>query len=240
MEAVVLSRRDVREFDQRIVLYGAGGKFECLARGIKKSTAKNSASLEPGSFISFTPAQGRQQSLITSVEPLAVFTDIFQNLNANLHVQFGLTVLERITEVEQSEPELFAALLEWLAQVNAAPVAATHLTLTFFAKLIMIFGFTPELEVCVQCGQALGEQTALSYAHGGFLCARCTQSAAADLALEPMSKNERLVFSSFFNASPTTVSSHEQRFLDILSRYMSYQTGRQLARLGHLAELCKV
>ena len=48
MQAIVLSRRDFREFDQMISLYTREqGKLELLARGLKKVTSKNAAHLEP-------------------------------------------------------------------------------------------------------------------------------------------------------------------------------------------------
>lgn len=252
----MLSRHDWREYDQKIVLYTANaGKIELTARGVKKSTAKNSSSLEPGTIIAFTPAHanthGRTASagqLLTSVEPLAVFSNIQQHLEASLYAQYGLALTATVTELEQPEERLFGLLVQWLAHLNAAPLFSAWLTMWFVAQFINILGFTPELQVCVLCGKELGEHMSISYAHGGFLCAACSRAVGLTVVLEPLNQKERTLFTSFFSGPVAQMSSEvpalevaeELLFGKILSRYLAFQTGYKIPSPGHLAELAKV
>ena len=85
MEAIVLSSRDFREFDQIISLYTKEqGKLELLARGVKKIISKNSAHLEPFSNVFIEIAKGKEIDHLTKVVPIMFFPNIRKDLSKSL------------------------------------------------------------------------------------------------------------------------------------------------------------
>ena len=66
MQAIVLARRDIKENDQIVSFYTLEkGKVELLARGVKKITSKNSAHLEPFSFVDVEVTEGKEINYLT-------------------------------------------------------------------------------------------------------------------------------------------------------------------------------
>ena len=62
MLSIVLNRHDFRENDQMVSLYTKErGKVAVLAKGIKKITSKNSASLMPFSLLEADILPGKEQ-----------------------------------------------------------------------------------------------------------------------------------------------------------------------------------
>ena len=69
MQAITLSRRNFREFDQIVSLYTEDlGKVELLARGIKKITSKQAAHVEPFSLVTLEIARGKEVDHLTKVQ----------------------------------------------------------------------------------------------------------------------------------------------------------------------------
>ena len=74
MQVIVLSRRNFREADQIISLYSFDkGKFEVLAKGIKKIISKNSAHLEPFCFSEVEIISGKEFDYLGFVQFLNNF-----------------------------------------------------------------------------------------------------------------------------------------------------------------------
>ena len=115
MKAIVLSRRDFREHDQVISVYTKDlGKQDLLARGIKKITSKNSAYLEPFSFVDIEIIKGKELDYIGSVQPVNYFKNIRQDLQKSLKAQLVVGLINRVVQVEEKDEKLFLLLKSWL------------------------------------------------------------------------------------------------------------------------------
>ena len=69
MLSIVLSRKDFREHDQIVSLYvKEKGKLSLIVRGVKKIVSKNSAHLEPFSFVNITIEKGKEADYLTRVQ----------------------------------------------------------------------------------------------------------------------------------------------------------------------------
>lgn len=119
MKAIVLSRRDFREYDQIISFYTLEkGKVELLARGVKKITSKNSANLEPFSFVEIDLAIGKEIDHLTKVQPIEYFTGIRKDLQKSLSAGFVVSLMDRVVHVGERDVAIFSLLLEWLEFLN--------------------------------------------------------------------------------------------------------------------------
>ena len=115
MKAIVLSRRDFREYDQVVSVYTKDlGKQDLLARGIKKITSKNSAYLEPFSFVDIEIIKGKELDYIGSVQPVNYFKNIRQDLQKSLKAQLVVGLINRVVQVEEKDEKLFLLLKSWL------------------------------------------------------------------------------------------------------------------------------
>ena len=115
MQAIVLSRRNIREADQIISLYSLEkGKVEILAKGIKKIISKNSAHLEPFCFSEVEIISGKELNHLGSNQSLNSFLNIRNNLEKSLAASFVVSLLDKTIEVGEKDERIFILLKSWL------------------------------------------------------------------------------------------------------------------------------
>jgi len=186
MEAIVLSRRDFREFDQIISFYTKDkGKIELLARGVKKMQSKNSAHLEPFSYVHIEMVKGKEIDHLTRVIPINFFANIRQKIDKSLASGFISFFLEKITEVQESDKRIFDLFLSWLKFVDRVESFRPILIDGFIIILFSYLGFKPVLEKCVVCGDGFNKlvkedlsrlnnkKLGFYFAGGGIICVSC-------------------------------------------------------------------
>ncbi|MDP2692461.1 MAG: DNA repair protein RecO [bacterium] len=186
MESIVLSRRDFREFDQIISLYTKDkGKIELLARGVKKMQSKNSAHLEPFSYVEIEIIKGRTIDYLTKVVSIDFFSVIRQNIDLSLNAGFLSSFIDIVTEVNEKDIKVFELFLTWLKFVERTDKFKNILTDAFIINLFSLLGFNPILDYCVVCKKEYKEMVSenilnrkslgMYFAGGGIICSRCRQ-----------------------------------------------------------------
>lgn len=188
MEAIILSRRDFREYDQIISVYTKEqGKLELLARGVKKIVSKNAAHLEPFSYCIVEMVPGKEIQHLTTAQPLSIFPSIRTNLEKSLAAQIVVATTDRLTHVGQKDARLFALLKSWLIFVEKASILPWLLVDGFLLALLQLLGFAPILDRCVVCAKAYKTmikeefsaarktKPGLYFAGGGLVCPSCRE-----------------------------------------------------------------
>jgi len=143
MFGIVLCRRNFREADQIIFLYTLEqGKIEVLARGVKKITSKNSAHLEPFSYVDAEIIPGKELQHLGAVQPLEYFPLIRQDLQKSLVAGFVVNLLNKILHEGEKDERVFNLLKSWLVFLNLRSTTC-HLQLVdgFIVKLLDFLGF---------------------------------------------------------------------------------------------------
>ena len=119
MKAIVLSRRDFREFDQMISVYTKEkGKLNLLARGVKKIISKNSAHLEPFSLVEIEVVPGKEIDHLTKVVPVNYFSNIRADLQKSLAAGFVVSTTDKLLHTNEPDKRIFELLGDWLEFVN--------------------------------------------------------------------------------------------------------------------------
>ncbi len=119
MLAIVLSRRDFREYDQIISLYTEEkGKIELLARGIKKIISKHSAHAEPFSLVEFDFVKGKEIDHLTGIQTVDIFSDIRGDLHKSMGAGFVVSATDKLIEIGMKDEKIFALLKNWLEFIN--------------------------------------------------------------------------------------------------------------------------
>lgn len=146
MLAVVLSRIDMREFDQMVSLYTREqGKVELLAKGIKKITSKNSSNLEVFSVVDIEVAPGKEINHLTKVQPLKIFQHIFSDFDKIYVAGYGIRIAKENILVGEKDERVFDFLVSFLEFLDTATsVNSLNLASAFILKLWHYLGFSPE------------------------------------------------------------------------------------------------
>jgi DNA repair protein RecO (recombination protein O) len=189
LTAIILSSRDIGEFDRIYTLYSReSGLLRVVGKGVRKQTAKLAGHLEPGTLSEIYVARSRGMGQITSAITLDEFKEIkndFELLNKALEIfQF---FVKNFSEEEKDERifNLLKSFLENLRSRNNREILAE----AFWWKLFDALGNRPETMKCSRCGANFKEegQKYFSAEEGGIICKNC---ASGPLRLPEITPNQ--------------------------------------------------
>ncbi|MGH2586312.1 MAG: DNA repair protein RecO [Dehalococcoidia bacterium] len=173
-EAVILRVRRLGEADSILTLLSADrGKFDAVARGVRKPTSRKAGHVEPLTHSTLLLAHGSNLDIITQAQALHTFLPMresLRRLGAGLYVA---ELTDRFTVEREEEYAVFRLLVDTLARLSDEE--DIDLTLRYFeARLLQEAGFRPQLYQCVSCGEALKPiVNYFSVAGGGAVCPNC-------------------------------------------------------------------
>lgn len=180
MLAIVLRRRDFRENDQIISLYTLDkGKMEVLAKGVKKITSKNSASLEPFFLVEAEIIKGRELDRLASVQAIKSFKKIRFNIQKSSMAGYASGLVDYLLSEGEKEIKIFEMFKSWLNYLNELDKPAQTLIINFIVKLLAGLGFVPVLNKCAICNKKLfsadknNQKLFFNPAAGGIMCSSC-------------------------------------------------------------------
>ncbi|OGH65951.1 MAG: DNA repair protein RecO [Candidatus Magasanikbacteria bacterium RIFCSPHIGHO2_02_FULL_41_13] len=174
MEAIVLTRRSIKEWDEVISFYSKDfGKVELGARGTKKIVSKNSPFLEAFCCVEVGVVLGKDRPSITSVQAIEYFSNIRKDFQKSWQASFVVKWLEMVLKPLEKNIQIYNTLLSWLHFLDKVPETKDVLLDAILFKMVSIFGFEPSLHNCVLCGRELDEEKIyFSYSSGGIICHR--------------------------------------------------------------------
>jgi DNA repair protein RecO (recombination protein O) len=175
-KGVVLRTYRLGEADRIIVfMTEMHGKVRAVAKGVRKTTSKFGARLEPLTHCDVLFWQGRGDlDIVNQVEVVDTFKGIREDLS---RIPAGMALLE-VTDQMAQEKHPDAALYRMLigalrALAEAKPEANPALVApAFFLKALVLEGAAPVLDSCAACGEAppAVELVAFDLVQGGALC----------------------------------------------------------------------
>jgi|SRR5581483_8005850 len=167
-EAVVLRTYRLGEADRIVVLFTKGrGKVRAVGKGVRKTTSRFGARLEPTSHVALQLFDGRNLDTITQAETLEHFRTLREDLERITRASAMLEAVDSITIEREPNAPLYTMLLGALRTLAGAnhPLVVP----AFFWKLLALEGVAPMVEACVVCGAA-EPLCAFSLDDGGVVC----------------------------------------------------------------------
>src|SRR4051812_19610176 len=167
-EAVVIRTYKLGEADRIIVLFTKGrGKVRAVAKGVRKTSSRFGARLEPASHVALQLYEGRELDTITQAELLGNLRELREDLERITHSASILEAVDQITQEREPNQKLYTML------VGALRTLASHdhplIVPSFFWKLLALEGFRPMVEACVLCERA-DQLCAFDIEEGGVMC----------------------------------------------------------------------
>ena len=191
-DAIVLRTHKLGEADRIITMLSRRhGKVRAVAKGVRRTSSKFGARLEPFSHIDLQFATGRTLDIVTQVESLDAFgeplTDDYRAYTAG---QVMLETADRLV-AEEGEPALqqYLLLVAALRVLNTGtsdgPRPATLILDSYLLRALAIAGYAPSFTDCARCGVE-GPHDAISPATGGVVCSVCRPPGSARPAAETL------------------------------------------------------
>lgn len=180
-EAIVLRAQKLGEADRIVTLFTRGhGRVRGVARGVRKTSSRIGARLEPFSHVDVQLYEGRSLDTVTQVESIAahgaVLSSDYPRWTAGTAM---LETAERLTP-EEREPLVpqFALLVSGLRSLVAREHDPGLILDAYLLRSLAIAGLSPSFEDCARCGAA-GPHRAFSVASGGVVCSSCRPPGSA-------------------------------------------------------------
>src|SRR5699024_7056622 len=180
-EAIVLRTHKLGEADRIVtMLTRRYGQVRGVAKGVRRTSSKFGARLEPFSVIDVQLHIGRSLDVITQVETLAphgraLGADYSRYTTATAMVEAAARLTDVAGEPTTQQYLLLAGALSALAEGRHP----NSLTLdSYLLRALAIGGWAPSFTDCARCG-APGPHRAFTPALGGAVCSDCRPPGAA-------------------------------------------------------------
>jgi DNA repair protein RecO (recombination protein O) len=190
-EAFVLRSFRYAEADRVLHLYTRDrGRVGAIAKGIRKTTSRFGARLEPFSHVELLLHQGSGDlRTVTGASLVDAHRAAREDPYRSSVGLVGAEAMLRLFVEEERNERAFEALIRFFEAVDAIPegldgrAAHDSLALAFQLKLLWLSGYVPHLGACVECGGVEGLVGYLPRA-GGAVCSICAPTETVVLAPE--------------------------------------------------------
>ncbi|MGV1035165.1 MAG: DNA repair protein RecO [Microbacteriaceae bacterium] len=172
-EVVVLRTHKLGEADRILTLLSKEhGKIRAVAKGVRRTSSKFGARLEPFMVADVQFYEGRTLDTVTQAESLASYgADIAADYPRYTAATAMVETADRLTETETSLQQyvLLVGALRSLSRQEHSP----GLTLdSYLLRALAIAGWAPSFGACARCG-AVGPHEHIIVQAGGAVCADC-------------------------------------------------------------------
>ncbi|WP_432562592.1 DNA repair protein RecO [Kineococcus sp. SYSU DK003] len=180
-EAVVLRATKLGEADRIVsLLTRHHGRVRAVAKGVRRTSSRFGARLEPFTYVDVQLHRGRSLDTITQVDVIAPYGQV-------LAADYGLYTVghalletaERFTEVERENATqqhllLVGALRTLTRREHDAPLVLD----AYLLRSLAIAGYAASFADCARCGEP-GPHAAFHVAAGGAVCTPCRPPGSA-------------------------------------------------------------
>ena len=177
-QGVVLRAVKLGEADKIVTVMTQGsGKIRAVAKGIRKTTSRFGARLEPFTHVSLMCYRGRGSlDTITQAEIIAPHLAIRGDLALFAAGETMLEAVDKVAEEHERNVRIALLLLSGVRALDARPADPAAVAESFLLKLLQLSGFHPSLTACANCGAR--DPQLFDAGGGGAICATCAEPGA--------------------------------------------------------------
>jgi DNA repair protein RecO (recombination protein O) len=226
-EGVVLRTIKLGEADRIVTFLTQGhGKVRAVAKGIRKTTSKFGARLEPASHVALQCYRGRDLDVVTQTETIEANRDLRESYALLTHAVPMLEAVDQVAQEREPNPALFRMLAGALRTLGERRTPLV--TSAFFWKLLSLEGFHPMLDGCARCAEPDVEMVSFDLDEGGTLCRSCARGAGRPLTPAALELMRRMLGGGLNGAltEPTSPATYEVEQLGI--RALEHHVERRL------------
>lgn len=235
-QGVVLRSMKLGEADKIVtVMTQSSGKVRAVAKGIRKTTSRFGARLEPFTHVSLMVYRGRGSlDTVSQAEILDPFMALRSDLGLFAAGEAMLEAVDKVAEEHERNVRLFMLLLTGLRALDARPADPTSVAESFLLKLLSLSGFHPSLTACAVCGTPGPERFASG--QGGAVCDADADLDAGQASVEALQLLARLGGTGMLEAGEVSADTQVRKEArGLLFGFAEYHLERRMKSLPILA-----
>ena len=231
-EAVVIRTHKLGEVDRIVTLLTKNnGQVRAVAKGVRKTSSRIGARLEPFTVVDVQLYQGRTLDTVSQVEQLSNYGSVISADCATYTAASAvLETAERLTR-EDSSSQQFMLVVGALRALSLKEHASDQILDSYLLRSLAISGWIANLELCQGCGS--GDPVAFSVHTGAVSCTSCMLPGSVRLGEEGIAHIESLLVGDWPEVAKTTVKIRKA-VSGVVSAYLQWQLERGLRSLEHV------
>ncbi|MFJ6652423.1 DNA repair protein RecO [Microbacterium sp. NPDC091313] len=232
-EVVVLRTQKLGEADRIVTLLGRRhGKIRAVAKGVRRTSSKFGARLEPFMVADVQLYQGRSLDIVQQAESLGSYgADIAAHYDRYTSASAMVETADRLNEAEAT-PQQYLLLVGGLRSLARGEHAARSVLDSYLLRVMALSGWAPGLEECARCGRP-GEHDAFVAQLGGLVCADCAPAGSARLA-PPTASLLRALMRGDWDAVDHAAPAHTSAASGLIAAYAQWHLERGIRSLSHV------
>ncbi len=181
-QGVVLRSAKLGEADKIVTVMTQGaGKVRAVAKGIRKTTSRFGARLEPFTHVSLMLYRGRGSlDTVSQAEIVSPFLGVRSDFERIAAGETMLEAVDKVAEEHERNLRLFLLLLSGMRALDTSPADPAAVTESFLLKLLSLSGFHPSLTACAVCGRR--DPSLFASGQGGAVCSTCAEPDAGPVS----------------------------------------------------------
>lgn len=233
-EGVVLRTQKLGEADRIItVLTKRTGKVRGVAKGVRRTTSRFGARLEPFTHVDLQLHTGRSLDVITQAETIRPYGEAL--VTDYPRYTTGTAMLETADRliVAEKEPALrqFLLLIGGLRTLAEGEHDPRLVLDAFFLRSLAVAGYAPALEACARCSAP--SVRAFAIVAGGVVCGACRPAGAAVPAPETIALMIALLRGDWATADASE-SRHRSECSGLVAAYLQWHLEHGIRSLRHV------
>ncbi len=234
-QAVVLRTQKLGEADRIVtMLTRVHGRVRTVAKGVRRTTSRFGARLEPFMYVDVQLAQGRSLDVVTQAETIVPYGErICSDYARYTSGTVMLETAERLA-VEEHEPSLqqYLLLVGALRVLSSAERDPGLVLDSFLLRSLAVAGYAPSFSGCARCGAA-GPHRSFSAASGGMLCGSCRMPGTASPATGTVDLLAALLVGDWPTATDSDAR-HRREASGLVAAYVHWHLEHGLRSLTHV------
>ncbi|NHI17041.1 DNA repair protein RecO [Microbacterium excoecariae] len=179
-DAVVLRTQKLGEADRILTLLTRQhGKVRAVAKGVRRTSSKFGARLEPFMVVDAQLYLGRSLDIVQQVDQLGAYgAKIAADYDRYTAASAMAEAAERLVGEQDAQPEQFFLLVGALRSLARSEHEAGATRDSYLLRALGLAGWTIQLDACARCGEP-GPHERIAAPVGGVLCAACAPAGTA-------------------------------------------------------------
>lgn len=202
---IVLREHPVGESDKYVHLLLKGiGKLSVSARGARKPSSKFLAGTQSFTYADFIIYDGGKFYAMSQIDIIEGFYGLRNDYDKLCYGNYFLELCDRVIIPGIECDEVLLLLLKTLSALSKDRISTEFAARVFELKFLQLNGYSPELEICSICGEALSHN--IFFHIYGCICHECSKKSPDSF---PVTIGLMKALSYIANASPANVFSFE-------------------------------
>lgn len=233
-EVVVLRTHKLGEADRILTMLSRRhGKIRAVAKGVRRTSSRFGARLEPFMVADVLLYQGRSLDIVQQAESLGSYgADIAVHYDRYTSAHAMVEAADRLNEAEATV-EQYLLLVGGLRALAAGDHASRSILDSYLLRAMALSGWAPGLTECARCGKP-GPHSAFVAQLGGMVCDDCAPMGAARLDAPTANLLQSLMAGDWADvdaAFPATSASAS----GLVAAYAQWHLERGIRSLEHVA-----